>query len=56
MMPLQQIWSLQPNPHRDGLGAIVAAAEALGAETLFSEDLNHGQRYGPVQVRNPFLP
>ncbi len=37
-------------------GAIVAAADALGAKTLYSEDLNHGQQYGSVQVRNPFLP
>ena len=36
-------------------GAIVAAAETLGAATLFSEDLNHGQHYGPVHVVNPFL-
>jgi len=35
-------------------GAIIAAAEALGAETLYSEDLNAGQRYGSVQVVNPF--
>ena len=35
-------------------GAIIAATEALGAAILFSEDLNHGQRYGPVQVVNPF--
>jgi predicted nucleic acid-binding protein len=35
-------------------GAIIAAAEALGAETLYSEDLNHGQQYGSVQARNPF--
>jgi predicted nucleic acid-binding protein len=35
--------------------AIVAAAEALGATTLFSEDLNDGQSYGTVQVRNPFV-
>ena len=34
--------------------AILSAAEALGARTLYSEDLNHGQRYGLVQVRNPF--
>ena len=34
--------------------AIIAAAEALGAETLYSEDLNHGQRYGAVEVRDPF--
>ena len=34
--------------------AIIAAAEALGAETLYSEDLNHGQRYGAVRVKDPF--
>ena len=34
--------------------AIVAAAEALGADTVYSEDLNHGQRYGRVRVVNPF--
>lgn len=33
---------------------IVAAADAGGAEVLFTEDLNHGQRYGAVMVRNPF--
>ena len=36
-------------------GAILAAAEALGASILYSEDLSHGQRYGAVQVLNPFL-
>ena len=35
-------------------GAILAAAEALGAQTLCTEDLNHGQWYGSVQVQNPF--
>ena len=35
-------------------GAIVAAAEALAAPILYSEDLNHGQHYGPVRVVNPF--
>jgi len=35
-------------------GAIVAAAEELGAKTLYSEDLNHGQKYGAVRVCNPF--
>jgi predicted nucleic acid-binding protein len=36
-------------------GAILAAAESLGAPILYTEDLSHGQRYGPVQVLNPFL-
>jgi predicted nucleic acid-binding protein len=35
-------------------GAIIAAAEQIGAATLYSEDLSHGQRYGSVRVVNPF--
>ena|ERR1035438_3594242 len=35
-------------------GAIIAAAEALGIRTLYSEDLNAGQTYGQVKVVNPF--
>ena len=35
-------------------GAIIAAAQEIGAETLYSEDLNAGQRYGNVRVVNPF--
>jgi predicted nucleic acid-binding protein len=34
--------------------AILAAAEALGAHTVYSEDLNDGQQYGQVRVVNPF--
>lgn len=34
--------------------AVLSAAEALGAKTLYSEDLNHGQLYGSVRVVNPF--
>jgi predicted nucleic acid-binding protein len=33
---------------------ILAAAETLGARTLYSEDLSHGQLYGQVRVLNPF--
>src|SRR6266536_6184093 len=29
-------------------GAIIAAAEALGAKTLYSEDMHHDQQYGTV--------
>ena len=36
--------------------AIIAAARALGAGTLYSEDLNHGQDYDGVRVVNPFVP
>jgi predicted nucleic acid-binding protein len=35
-------------------GAIIAAAERLKCRLLYTEDLNHGQRYGSVEVRNPF--
>ena len=34
--------------------AILVAAEALGTDTVYSEDLNDGQRYGRVRVANPF--
>lgn len=34
--------------------AIISAAEALSATTLFTEDLNDGQFYGGVQAINPF--
>jgi predicted nucleic acid-binding protein len=33
---------------------ILAAAESGGAEVLYTEDLNDGQQYGAVVVRNPF--
>jgi predicted nucleic acid-binding protein len=36
-------------------GAIIAAAERLGASTLYTEDLNHGQHYASVRAVNPFL-
>ena len=36
-------------------GAILAAAEALEAQILYTEDLNHGQSYGAVRAMNPFL-
>jgi predicted nucleic acid-binding protein len=34
--------------------AILAAAEALGARTVYSDDLKDGQRYGQILVVNPF--
>lgn len=33
---------------------IVAAAEAAGCDTLFSEDMQDGRRLGAVTIRNPF--
>ncbi len=35
---------------------ILVAAKRLSCEIVYSEDLGHGQNYGGVQVRNPFLP
>ena len=35
---------------------ILAAAEAAGAEVLYTEDLNDGQQYGAIRVENPFHP
>jgi predicted nucleic acid-binding protein len=35
--------------------AILAAAQELGATTVYSEDLNHGQDYDGVRVLNPFI-
>jgi predicted nucleic acid-binding protein len=36
-------------------GAILTAAGFAGAQTLYTEDLNHGQVYGSVRAVNPFL-
>jgi predicted nucleic acid-binding protein len=34
---------------------IVAAAQQAGCSVLYSEDLQHGQRFGNLVVRHPFL-
>jgi predicted nucleic acid-binding protein len=34
--------------------AILSAAQALGSDTVYSEDLNDGQVYSGVRVVNPF--
>jgi predicted nucleic acid-binding protein len=36
-------------------GLILQAAERVGANILYSEDLSHKQNYGSVTVLNPFL-
>jgi predicted nucleic acid-binding protein len=36
--------------------AVLSAAEALGCSLVYSEDLNDGQVYGTVRVKNPFKP
>ncbi len=34
---------------------VIRAAQASGAEVLYSEDLSHGRQYGSVRVMNPFI-
>lgn len=38
-----------------GDALIVAAAQKAGCDTLMTEDLSHGQRFGNLRVENPFL-
>ncbi len=40
-------------PFYDGL--ILAAAIEAGCETLYSEDFQHGRRFGDCTIVNPFL-
>ncbi len=35
---------------------ILASALKLRADILWTEDLQHGRRFGALEVRNPFLP
>jgi predicted nucleic acid-binding protein len=37
-------------------GLIVQAALDAGCDVLLSEDLQHGRRFGSLEVANPFLP
>jgi predicted nucleic acid-binding protein len=55
--PLVKTAALHSIRHRISYwdGAIIAAAEFLGAPVLYTEDLNHGQVYGTVKAINPFL-
>jgi predicted nucleic acid-binding protein len=45
--------------HRFGIShwdsTIIAAAQELGCDIVYSEDLNHGRDYDGVKVINPFL-
>lgn len=36
-------------------GMIVAAAILADCKVLFSEDMQHGQRIGELEIRNPFV-
>lgn len=63
-------WLIHRPTHADLLGAarlqrrhqmswwdalIVQSAVEVRSGVLWSEDLTHGRRYGPVTVRNPYL-
>lgn len=48
-----QLAQRYPLSHWDA--AILCAAQRLGAHTLISEDMGHGQQYGAVTVLNPFI-
>lgn len=39
--------------HWDAL--ILQSAQKAGLDLVYTEDLNHGQMYGPVRVCNPFI-
>ena len=58
--PLQSDSPLDAPMHQGGFllsfwdAMIVQSAARLGCKQLLSEDLNHGQVYGEVQVINPF--
>jgi predicted nucleic acid-binding protein len=47
------------NHRRYGIGywdsLILASAQRFQCPVLYTEDLNHGQDYGGVRARNPFL-
>jgi predicted nucleic acid-binding protein len=43
-----------PRPISYWDAAILSAAQALGSDAVYSEDLNHGQFYSGVRVVNPF--
>jgi predicted nucleic acid-binding protein len=34
---------------------IVAAAQEAGCDTLFTEDMQHGRKFGGLTIVNPFL-
>lgn len=52
---VRRAWELQQaHGLRINDAQILAAAEAAGCGCVYSEDLSHGQRYGRVQVVNPF--
>ncbi|HTZ88789.1 MAG TPA: PIN domain-containing protein [Alloacidobacterium sp.] len=34
---------------------MIASAREAGCTTLYSEDMQHGQRVGPLKLTNPFL-
>jgi len=57
-LTVEVVWDAFAIRERYGLSywdaAIIASARALGCRTVWSEDMNDGQDYGGVVVRNPF--
>lgn len=53
---LEAAWQLQDRFSVSWWDAqIIAAAQQIGCSVLLTEDLQHGQRFGDVEVRSPFL-
>lgn len=67
MLARETVTSVEPDDVRAALEAadryqishwdalILQAAQKSGLDLLYTEDLNHGQMYGPVRVCNPFI-
>lgn len=53
---LEAAWLLQDSFSVSWWDAqIIAAAQQAGCSVLLTEDLQHGQRFGDVEVRSPFV-
>jgi predicted nucleic acid-binding protein len=53
---VESAWAVESRyglPYWDSL--MIASAQHLGCRYMLSEDLSHEQRYGAVQVINPFI-
>jgi predicted nucleic acid-binding protein len=47
------LFRLEPIQYWDAL--IIRAAQSANCRVLYTEDLQHGRRFGNLEVRNPFL-
>lgn len=58
--PSAELWQAalqlqQQTSYRYYDSLVLAAALASGAHILYSEDLQHGRKIGPLRIENPFL-